>query len=231
MAHLENNKLSLHELKERLEFFEGIVNSLPIGVYLNEVDHGGDVSTMRCIWANQWTLDFIGYEQEEMTNLGSEIVKLVFHPDDVETAPKSLEMLTNNKKGVYFSIYRQKPKYKEEYQWIYSRTTVFKTYPDGSPRQSLNVAFELHNELHSPSQLIALLKENACLKNHLKLKSLTKREHEIMKLISEGLTDKAIGVKLYISPATAKTHRNKILKKLGLKNSAGLAAMAVECGI
>jgi DNA-binding CsgD family transcriptional regulator len=93
------------------------------------------------------------------------------------------------------------------------------------------VALELHNELHSPSQLIALLKENACLKNHLKLKSLTKRENEILKLISEGLTDKAIGVKLYISPATAKTHRNKILKKLGLKNSAGLAAMAVECGI
>jgi DNA-binding CsgD family transcriptional regulator len=222
---------SLSQLKEKVEFYENILDKLPAIVYINEIEHGGSISTLRNIWANKWGYNFIGYTQEEMTEMGYDFMKLVFHPDDLELQPQSLELSRNNIDQVYFSFSRHRPKNHDKYHWLYARTITLKSFPDGTPKQGLSIAFELHNELQSSDQLVFLLQEINCLKHTLKLKTLTIRENEILKLIEKGLTDKAIATKLSISLATAKTHRNKILKKLGLKNSAALAAFAAECGL
>jgi DNA-binding CsgD family transcriptional regulator len=221
----------IDQLKEKVEFYENILSKLPALVYINEIEHGGNISTLKNIWSNKWALDFIGYSQEEMTEMGYDFVKLVFHPDDLELPPKSLELSRNNTDHIFFSFSRHRPKNQDTYKWLYARTIALKLFPDGSPKQSLNIAFEMHKELLSNNQLISLLKEINCLKHELKLKSLTRRESEIIKLIVNGHTDKTIGTNLSISLATAKTHRNKILKKLNLKNSAALAAFAAECGL
>ena len=55
-----------------------------------------------------------------------------------------------------------------------------------------------------------------------KLSTLTEREIEIIKLIKNGMTNKEIAEQLFLSPRTVETHRARILKKLGLKNSLSL---------
>ncbi len=55
-----------------------------------------------------------------------------------------------------------------------------------------------------------------------KLSKLTEREIEIIKLIKIGSTNKEIAETLFLSPRTVETHRARILKKLGLKNSLSL---------
>ena len=57
---------------------------------------------------------------------------------------------------------------------------------------------------------------------------LTKREKEILTLISQGLTDKEIAEKVFLSPLTITTHRKNILSKLGLKNKVELTRFAME---
>lgn len=57
---------------------------------------------------------------------------------------------------------------------------------------------------------------------------LTKREIEILSLISEEMTNNEIGEKLFISPRTVDTHRRNLLQKLGVKNTAGLVKFAVQ---
>lgn len=57
------------------------------------------------------------------------------------------------------------------------------------------------------------------------------REKEIIKLLADGLTTKKIAVKLFISPHTVETHRQNILLKLGLKNTAALIKYAIQKGI
>jgi len=47
-------------------------------------------------------------------------------------------------------------------------------------------------------------------------------------LISQGLTDKEIAEKVFLSPLTIITHRKNILSKLGLKNKVELARFAME---
>lgn len=60
---------------------------------------------------------------------------------------------------------------------------------------------------------------------------LTKREIEILKLIAEGYSNTEIGGMLYISPRTVDTHRTNIMKKLNVKNIAGLIKYAIQTGL
>jgi DNA-binding NarL/FixJ family response regulator len=46
--------------------------------------------------------------------------------------------------------------------------------------------------------------------------TLTEREHEILRAIAEGMPNKVIGAKLFISEKTVKTHVNHIFRKLGV---------------
>ncbi len=59
---------------------------------------------------------------------------------------------------------------------------------------------------------------------------LTQREIEIIKLVVEGLSNKAIGDRLFISPRTVDTHRTNIMKKLEVNNVAGLVRYAINNG-
>jgi len=58
--------------------------------------------------------------------------------------------------------------------------------------------------------------------------TLTKREIQIVQLISNGLSNKEIGEKCFISETTVKTHRKNIMLKLNLKNTAELVRYAIE---
>lgn len=60
------------------------------------------------------------------------------------------------------------------------------------------------------------------------VESLTEREIEILKLISEGLSNKEIGDQLFISHRTVDTHRTNLLKKLNVHNIAGLIRFALK---
>lgn len=57
---------------------------------------------------------------------------------------------------------------------------------------------------------------------------LTKRELEVLKLISEALTNKEIAKRLYISDQTVKVHRKNIMRKLNVSTAAGLVKMAYD---
>jgi DNA-binding NarL/FixJ family response regulator len=57
---------------------------------------------------------------------------------------------------------------------------------------------------------------------------LTSREIEVLKCIAQGLKSKEIAEKLYISIRTVNTHRNNIMQKLNIHDTAGLVRYAIE---
>ncbi|MEU1998568.1 response regulator transcription factor [Nocardia gamkensis] len=63
------------------------------------------------------------------------------------------------------------------------------------------------------------------------LAELTDREREVMTLVAEGLTNAEIGERLYMSPATARTHVSRILAKLHARDRTQLVVMAYESGL
>jgi two-component system, NarL family, response regulator NreC len=61
--------------------------------------------------------------------------------------------------------------------------------------------------------------------------SLTHRERQTLKLISEGNTNKQIAYYLNISPKTVEKHRANLMEKLRLHSAAALTAFAVKKGL
>ena len=60
---------------------------------------------------------------------------------------------------------------------------------------------------------------------------LSAREREVLALLAEGLSDRAIGERLHISAHTAHRHVSNILTKLGVRTRAAAAALGARHGI
>jgi len=60
---------------------------------------------------------------------------------------------------------------------------------------------------------------------------LTHREREVLALVAGGLTNDEIGQRLYLSPATARTHVSRIMTKLAARDRTQLAVLAYETGL
>lgn len=63
------------------------------------------------------------------------------------------------------------------------------------------------------------------------LEALTRREGEVMQLIAQGLTNRAIGQVLKIQESTVKYHVNKILEKLGAQSRTEAVIIASRNGL
>ena len=60
---------------------------------------------------------------------------------------------------------------------------------------------------------------------------LSRREQEILKLVVEGKSSKAIGDILSISPKTVNSYRYRMMEKLKVRDIAGLVKFAIQNGI
>ncbi len=58
-------------------------------------------------------------------------------------------------------------------------------------------------------------------------KPLTKREREVLNLISEGCSNKEGALRMHISPRTFESHRAEAMRKLGARNTADLVRTAL----
>ena len=61
--------------------------------------------------------------------------------------------------------------------------------------------------------------------------SLSRREHQVFRLIAQGKSIKEIAALLSLSIKTVSTYRSRVLQKMGMKNSAALVYYAVTNGM
>lgn len=92
------------------------------------------------------------------------------------------------------------------------------------------VASVMQGKLYMSLNMEHLLRPNSVVSAD-NLPDLTKREKEVLQLISEGLTNNQIAEKLFISSSTVDTHRKNMITKLEVNNTASLIRFAVEHGL
>jgi DNA-binding NarL/FixJ family response regulator len=63
------------------------------------------------------------------------------------------------------------------------------------------------------------------------LEALTNRESEVLAQVAKGLSNDEIAARMFISPATVKTHVSHAMAKLGARDRAQLVVLAYESGL
>lgn len=71
----------------------------------------------------------------------------------------------------------------------------------------------------------------ARLAQRMQRRELTEREHEVLRLIVDGMTNKQIAAALHITEVTVKLHVSNILTKLGAQDRTHASTLAIQRGI
>ena len=185
----------------------------------------------------------LGYQPEEIKNI--DFLYDIIHVDDHDLVVKATQ------KGLDFCFkYRYTKPF--EYTWnmdyrirkadgnyirINRQTTIFKRDKKGNVILTLGVCTDITHikksghmsfYLDGPDKTIINFPDKELLKSK---NDLTSREIDVLQLIIEGKSSKAIGIQLFISKKTVDTHRRNMKKKLGAKSTAELVMYGIDNGI
>jgi len=102
-------------------------------------------------------------------------------------------------------------------------STVIREVHRGRPFFSPSIAKSLHSSNQKPPAREDLLKK--------KVAHLSSREVEVLQLVAEGKANKQVAAELVISIKTVEKHRQHLMEKLNIHDTAGLTRYAISAGI
>ena len=101
--------------------------------------------------------------------------------------------------------------------------TAIREVRQGRTFFSPSIDRHLHNHYHKTADRTGLVKNPA--------DRLSSREAEVLQLIAEGQANKQVAAELGISIKTVEKHRQRLMEKLGIHDTAGLTRYAISAGI
>jgi len=136
-----------------------------------------------------------------------ELEKLV---KNIKAIDKQINIFILKNKGVFFNTKIEryidlKISVSKDHKYLYSMITKYVNTISNDSVKEVNNEFKFHN--------------------------LTKREMDVMKLISQGLSNRAISEELVISERTVKNHVSSILKKLSANDRTQALIKCLKKGI
>jgi len=190
-----------------------------------------DLKIPKVTYMNSWGCDNLGHSMDEINALGHEYYDKFFAPGETEKIFNGMkDYFQRNDPSELYSFFQQVktgPKY--EYKWFY---TVCRLLKEESEGQEPGRLFLLSTPMAGIDPLVnkvsKLLDENKFVaENYKKFASLTKREKEIITLLTEGKSSPEIADQLFISKHTVSTHRKNITSKLNINSFADLLKFAI----
>ena len=102
---------------------------------------------------------------------------------------------------------------------------------DGYEEIRKTIKITLASGNYFPDRILKIIQSNARSWEKTPTVILTTQELDILRAISRGSITKEIAEELKMSQATAETYRVRLIKKVGVSNTAGLLAYAYRNGI
>ncbi|TCK83192.1 response regulator transcription factor [Albibacterium bauzanense] len=182
-------------------------------------------------YMNTWGCENLGHSMDEINALGDEYYDKFFVPGESERLLNGMKnYLQRGDQSELYSFFQQvKTGPKSEYGWFYTickhmRGNVKNQDPTGlfllsTPMSGMNPVVTKVNKLLDGNEFVV--------KHYRVFALLTKREKEIISLLTEGKSSPEIADQLFISKHTVSTHRKNIASKLNITSFAELLKFAI----
>jgi DNA-binding CsgD family transcriptional regulator len=177
-----------------------------------------DLRDSSVAWMSERGLSQLGVSLAEITSISAdEYYSRYFNSEDSKDyVPKLIALLERNDPDAIHTFFQQVHfKEDEDWKWHMASTKILAHDTEGKPLLIVTMAFPIDAMHHMAAKASRLLEENNFLrKNFYKFSRLSKREQEILKLMSLGKSSQQTADQLFISLHTVETHRKNIKHKL-----------------
>ena len=204
------------DFTENLNNIRIVADALPASLIIHRVDD------LHIVYMNKPGLEGLGTTLEELQDLSQEqyFVKYFNTEDSNDYVPKIINIIKTRSNDLVSYFQQVRASQNEEWKLVVSNTRIFARNEAGDATHLITIASALDPVHHITAKVNRLMDEVSFLRNNaLLFAKLTKREKEVLKYMAIGLNSGEIAEKLFISSATADTHRRNIRSKLGLKNN------------
>ena len=183
-------------------FLEKVLKSVNASIYILLLD------TLEVEWVNN-SLPFLARATSDN--------ELSLNPDFQKNLSDVRDFFLRNPQKRRYQIFKMK-RFDQTYSWVLTTAVVFEKNLKGIPQKAIATALDVTELINSNDSLSVALGEIQRDKHQDILNRLTKREKEIIQLLTKGLNIKEIAKKLRRSAHTIETHRGNIKNKLGCKH-------------
>lgn len=193
--------------KKDYKLFREVANYYPFSITIN------DINTLDISFANPTISKWMEFDKSEIEDKGFPLIKSISDINFLSHALKTVRYFEKNKIIDSNCSYFQRVKLSGKMDYLLS----YKTFLDETNYITMGYKLSLFESVdNSASKALDEFNEENGL--FLRYFSISKREKEILKLLSLGMSNKQISDILFISPNTIRTHRNSINRKLDIKN-------------
>lgn len=135
-AELERRKWE-RALSESQRFSQRIAETTPNVLFVY------DLIERRSVYANERTVDVIGYTPKEIEEMGEQFISRLMHPEDLAALPTlAAEYATRGDGEVFEHVFRLKHK-NGQWRWLQRTATIFSRTQDGKPKQILGAITDI----------------------------------------------------------------------------------------
>tara|TARA_B100001971_G_C17998178_1_gene435864 strand:+ start:27 stop:728 length:702 start_codon:yes stop_codon:yes gene_type:complete len=212
------NQLRLIELaklaRNSFSSLKDISKILPFAVTVSTITTV-DKNYKGFIFCNPYIEQILNVDQSQVINAGWNYTRSFIHPSNLRYQQNFISQFNKsaNEKDVLSYYQYLTKKGHSEYYWLHTEKISLDT------NHQLGMNYELPRLGLVYHHLKNILGE-ICMDSisYQKFCSLTKTERKVLKYILDGNTNKEIGLLLFVSEHTIRTHRNRIWRKLDISH-------------
>ena len=181
-----------------------------------------NVQTLTVVYMSERGRNILGVTLEELHEMGPAYFQRFFNEEEAnEYTPYLKDLLFRNNADEIVSFFQQvRPSAEHPWTWYFNGVKILMKDDNGLPLLTMIAAVPINQYHYMISKVQRLLDENNYLRQNFKMmKTLTKREVEVLKLVANGCSSEEISNHLFLSKETVATHRKNIKRKLGFKTN------------
>lgn len=125
------------KLRESQYFIQRIAQTVPGILYVY------DTIERRNVYVNGQIATLLGYTEEWVKEMGTNLITSLIHPEDLALVPDHLKQFQSARDGEIFELTYRMRRADGEWRWFHDREVAFSRSPDGSLRQILGIVQDI----------------------------------------------------------------------------------------